>query len=106
MVSEVSRTYKDECKDVDASFSLIFAQSTRMAEKVGAAVVMLRITSWQKHCSNAEALSPQEYFKRNVAIPFLDRIIMCLHHQFSPAAIVATSLLGIVPSILCSKNLS
>ena len=64
MVSEVAKTYKDQRKDVDASFSLIFAQSTRMAEKVGAAVEMPRITSRQKHRSNAEALSPQEYFKK------------------------------------------
>ena len=104
MVSEVAKTYKDQRKDVDASFSLIFTQSTRMAEKVGAAVEMPRITSRQKHRSNAEALSPQEYLKKNVVIPFLDHIIMCLDQQFSPAAIIPSSLLALVPSILCSKN--
>lgn len=39
-------------------------------------------------------------------IPFLDHIIMCLDQQFSPAAIIASSLLALVPSILCSKNTS
>ena len=51
-----------------------------------------------------EANSPQEYYQRNVAIPLLDHIIMCLDQQFSPSAIIATSLLGLVPSILCSKD--
>ena len=48
----------------------------------------------------------QQYFQRNVAIPLLDHIIMCLDQQFSPSAIIATSLLGLVPSILCSKEVS
>ena len=31
---------------------------------------------------------------------------MCIEEQFSPSAKVATSLLGLVPSVLCSRNVN
>ena len=77
-----------------------------MAEKVGTAAEMPRLTSSQEHRSNAEAQIPRECFQRNVAIPLLHRIIMCILEQFSPSAKVATSLLGLVPSVLCSRNVN
>ncbi|KAL9977462.1 hypothetical protein ACROYT_G014868 [Oculina patagonica] len=55
---------------------------------------------------NTEAQNPKIYFQRNVAIPLLDHIIMCINEQFSPSATVAASLLGLVPSVLCSKNVN
>ncbi|KAL9971117.1 hypothetical protein ACROYT_G023604 [Oculina patagonica] len=67
---------------------------------------MPRITSRQQHRSNTEAQNPKIYFQRNVAIPLLDHIIMCINEQFSPSATVAASLLGLVPSVLCSKNVN
>ena len=75
-----------------------------MAERVGTTIKMPHITSRQQHRSSAEASSP--CVQRNVAIPFLDHVIMCINEQFSPSAIVATSLLGLVPSILCSKKVN
>ena len=77
-----------------------------MAKKVGSQISMPRIVSRQTHRSNAEATCPLEYFKRNVAIPFLDHIIMCIEQQFSESAMIATSLLGLVPSTMCSKEVN
>ena len=106
MITEITKMYQVERKNVDSSFVAIYTHSVRMAEKIGTVVGMPRITSRQQHRSNAEASSPREYFQRNIAIPLLDHIIMCLDEQFSPSAIIATSLLGLVPSILCSKEVS
>ena len=88
------------------NFSRIYNQSVSMAEKVGTAAEMPRLTPRQQHRSNAEAQTPREYFQRNVAIPLLDHIIMCIEEQFSPSAKIATSLLGLVPSVLCSRNIN
>ena len=104
MISEISKVYQDERKKVDSSFAPIYTQSVRMAEKVGTVPEMPHITSRQQHRCNAEASSPREYFKRNVAIPVLDHIIMCIDQQFSPSAVIAASLLGLVPSVLCLKD--
>ena len=67
---------------------------------------MPRLTSRQQHRSNVEAQTPREYFQRYLAIPSFDHIIMCILEQFSPSAKVATSLLGLVPSVLCSRNVN
>ena len=67
---------------------------------------MPRLTSRQQHRSNAKAQTPREYFQRNVAIPLFDHVIMCIEEQFSPAAKVVTSLLGLVPSVPCSRNVN
>ena len=90
------------------TFSLftMYNQSVSMAEKVGTAAEMPQLTSRQQHRSNAEAQTPKEYFQTNVAIPLLDHIIMCIGEQFSPSAKAATSLLGLVPSVLCSRNVN
>lgn len=106
MVTEVASIYQVERNNVDSSFAPIYAQSVRMAERVESTIGMPRIASRQQHRSNTEASSPCEYFQRNIAIPFLDHIIMCLNQQFSPSTIIATSLLGLVPSVLCSKEVS
>ena len=104
MITEVAKVYQQERNNVNSSFAPIYAQSVRMAEKVGRTIGMPRIASRQQHRSNVEASSPCEYFQRNVAIPFLDHIIMCINQQFSSSAFIATSLLGLVPSVLCSPK--
>ena len=103
MITEVGSFSRKEREDCGTNFSRIYNQSVSMAEKVGAAAEMPRLTSRQQHRSNAEVQAPREYFQRNVAIPLLDHIIMCIEEQFSPSAKVVTSPLGLVPSVLCSK---
>ena len=104
MILEVAKTYKHQRTDVDNNFNRIFAQSVRMADKVGATVMMPRIAKRQQHRNNTEALDPQQYYKRTVAIPFLDHILACIEEQFSQHTTVATSLLGLVPSVICDES--
>ena len=108
MITEVGSFYRKEREDCGTNFSHIYNQSISMAEKVGTAAKMPRLTSRQQHRSNTETQTLRGYFQRNVAIPLLDHIIMCIEEQFSPLVKVATSLLGlaIVPSVLCSRNVN
>ena len=53
-----------------------------MAEKVGVEPSMPRVVKRQKNKSNNPAETPEEHFKRNVAIPFLDHIISNLDTKF------------------------
>ena len=106
MITEVSRMYQRERENIDSSFGPIYTQSVRLGEKIATTATMPRITSSQQHRSNAEASSPYEYFKRNVAIPFLDHIIIRINQQFSQSSRFATSLLGLVLNVLCTKEIS
>lgn len=96
MITEVGSLYCKERKDCGTNFSRIYNRSVSMAEKVVTAAEMPRLTSSQQHRSNAEAQTPREYFQRNVTIPLLDHILMCIEKQFSPSAKVAISLIGLV----------
>ena len=91
MITEVGSLYCKEKKDCGTNLSRIYNRSVSMAEKVGTAAEMPRLTSRQQHRSNAEAQTPREYFQRNVTIPLLDHIVMCIEKQFSP---------------LCSRNVN
>jgi len=103
-IKEITRTYRKERENVDSGFAKIFEHSQRIAEKVDSTIQMPRIASRQQHRSNAAADNPCEYYQRNVAIPLLDHIISFLDQQFCDSSITAIMLLGLVPSILCTKN--
>ena len=103
-MNEVNAVYKEERRDVDAGFSKIFQQSNRLAERVGAEVSMPRIARLQQHRANPQASSPEDYFRKSVALSLLDHILSTLEAQFSKAAAVASSLLGAVPSVCCSSD--
>ena len=102
-ITEISKVYKDERKNIDAGFAKIFDQSIRIADKVGSTVGMPRIASRQQHRSNAAATTPCKYFQINVAIPLLDHIIGFIDQQFSKSSTMAIKLLGLVPAIVCTK---
>lgn len=51
------------------------------------------------------AVGIEEWYRINVAVPFLNHIISELNEQFSSLAQTATKLYGMIPAILCSgKN--
>ena len=87
-------------------FYAIYAQSERMADAVGTSVGMPQIAGWQQHRTNPESTTPFDYFKRSLAIPFLDHIMSSLESQFPESAVIASTLLGIVPSICCSRGVT
>lgn len=104
MIASTRDMYANERTEVDKNFQKIHDHAVRMAEKVGCSPSKPRTAQRQQHRSNAPAETVVEYYKRNCAIPFLDHILSSLDKQFSTLAITATSLLGLVPSVVCSKN--
>ena len=103
-IEEVSQMFKDERQNIESGFSKIYDHAIRIAEKIGTPAEMPRIASRQRHRSNTEASNPLEYYKRNVAIPFLDHIIAFIDQQFSQSSTKASFLLGLIPNIVCSKD--
>ena len=103
-IEEVSQMFKDERQNIESGFSKIYDHAIRIAEKIGTPAEMPRIASRQRHRSNTEASNPLEYYKRNVAIPFLDHIIAFIDQQFSQSSTKASFLMGLIPNIVCSKD--
>ena len=104
LISATKEVYQKEREKVEEGFKIIYEHSVRVASHVGVDPSMPRIAKWQQHRSNAPAECPFEYYKNNVAIPFLDHILFNLDSRFSPLSTTATSLLTLVPAIICARN--
>ena len=103
MVCSIQDMYASEPTDINGGFRRIFEQPVRMAE-CWQSPCKPRSAQKQQNRSNAPAETTEEYYKRNCAIPLLDHIIANLHSRFSPLALKATSLLCLLPSIVCTKE--
>ena len=106
MISEIISVYKTERLNVSSNFQAIFTQSMRMAEEVGIQPEMPRVAKRQEHRSNPEFSSVKDYYQKVIAIPLLDHILVSLEDRFSAGAIIASSLLGIVPSVCCEREVN
>ena len=93
--------WAERCGD---QFQATNQQSVRMAERVGTIPEMPRVTGHQQYHSNPSSFSAEDYFKKTVAIPLLDHIITSMKDHFSAAAIMASSLLGVIPSVCCARE--
>lgn len=84
MVQEVKAYFRMGRNNVDDVMKDMLARSVQMAEKVGVVPSMPHINcTRQINRSNTPAASVDEYYKRNLLIPFTDHIVMELEAQFS-----------------------
>jgi hypothetical protein len=73
-----------------------------LADELDIAVSTPRITARQVHRANIPADSPEEYYRRNLMIPFLDHITAELEGRFGPIH----QTLGLIPSLAASYPLA
>ena len=82
----------------------IFDHSCRLAEKSGIPVSMPRVSQHQQRRSNPEHTSVEDYFKKTIAIPFLDHLIADISSRFTSHSKQAASLQGFLPSTINSTS--
>ena len=105
LVEEVKCVYKSLRKTIDSDFTKIYDQAVRIANKVEVQPTRPRSAGRMQNRANAPSESVQEYFLRNMAIPFIDHIIMELEARFTPLSTTSSTLLGLVPSVLVDEEL-
>ena len=76
-----------------------------MAAAVGVQPSKPRNCARQRHRPNAHIETIEDWYRINVAVAFLDHIIQELESQFSPMAQTASTLLGLVPSVTCKREI-
>ena len=106
VIQEVKLVYQEMRKNIEKYFHGICMHSERMSEAVGQTPQMPRIVGRQVHKSNVKASTPEEYYLKNLAIPFLDNVNMEIDTQFSELSTKCMKLFALVPSILCEKNMT
>lgn len=85
--------------NVEEGFKKIYKQAERIAEKLNVDPSLPRIAKRQIHRQNQPADTPEEYYRRTVAIPLLDCIISEMDTRFNKLSQRAVKLLMFVPAI-------
>ena len=103
-VDKVKHFYKRTGESIQEGFIKIYEQAERLGTAVNVQPSKPRTCIHQRNRPNAEAETVEEWYRVNVAVPFLDHIIVELDSQFSAIAQTSTRLLGLVPYIMCSQD--
>lgn len=104
MIEELKMEFRAVRGSIEQYFNGVFQHAVRLGESVGTEPSMPRIVKRQIHRSNTEATSPEQYYLRNMAIPFVDHLCNELESQFSMLNKTASKLLYLVPSVMKDKN--
>ena len=105
-VSQVSTLKKiliDARSQVDIQFAAIYEKASRHAHSYGIEAKAPRRCARQTRRENHPG-STEEYYRRCLAIPFLDHLKNEIDHRFNSHTVTAMRCLGIVPSCFESEN--
>ena len=88
--------------NVGKEFADWYEQAVKMAQSVDAQPNKLRTAKcWSRFCDNVESDGIEEYFRRSVAVPFLDTITTQLKSRLVDRNQV--ELFNLLPSLMLSK---
>ena len=91
-------------ENMDDEFKIIYQQSERMATKLSVEPALPRAIARQMHRNNVPAENPEEYYRRVIAVPLIDRFISEMTFCFNSFNKTASKLLLLVPSIICHPD--
>ena len=104
MVQDVAGVYAELRDNVEETFARYYETACEMAVDVGVQPSRPRIARKQQHRCNVPAENPEEYYRHSLCIPLLDHVITDMGTRCSTLAQRSTSLLGLVPSVLCKQK--
>ncbi|XP_071965592.1 52 kDa repressor of the inhibitor of the protein kinase-like [Antedon mediterranea] len=87
-------------RDIDNHFSAWFADASQLTISVGGVVSKPRTNRRQLHRSNVPADTIEEYFRKNLAIPFIDHLLNEMETRFNAQSRVIASLFEIIPELI------
>ena len=76
-----------------------------MAATIDVQPSMPRNCNRQRHRPNSDVENTESWYIVNIAIPFMDHILQELDSQFSALTQTASKLLGLVPRVLCKREI-
>ena len=105
MADEVIGNIKSIRKNIDSDFQVWYKQILDLNEKLGIVEASPRKTSIQRNRSNILSCSPIDHYKKSVAIPLLDSLIIQMRDRFTNEDRHARHLLHLGPSIIVNNTL-
>ena len=92
----------------EEEFYIWFKEIVKFAKTLAVDVSVPRVVTRQVLRGNVPRDSPEEYYRRNVTIPFLDYTLVEMHDRFGRNDQQTVKLLGLNPSIVatCDSSIS
>ena len=97
-ISTLKQVLSDARSNIDQQFHAIHLNAKRRADKFGVTVVAPRRCSRQIVRENHPGDTTEEYYRRYLAIPFLDHLKSETDGRFTSHAVLAMKCLSIIPS--------
>ncbi|KAH9384584.1 hypothetical protein HPB48_026593 [Haemaphysalis longicornis] len=85
-------------EQIDTEFCSWFHMAEELANSVGTELTKPQVAGFQRNCANIPSLDTSEYYRRKVAIPFLDYVIQQMNTRFPKSDRVGLALLRLLPS--------
>lgn len=105
-IDVLKQVLTDTRSDIDRQFHAIFENASRCAGKHNVHITIPRICGRQTARDNHPAASAEEYFRRSLAIPFLDHLTSEIEARFSKHTVVSMKCLSIIPSCFSESAIS
>ena len=102
----IKEVYKELIENDEDTFEPIYNQAVLLARVVNTEPSIPRIAQRMSHRANAIASTPEEYYRRNMFIPFLDHIRCELDTRFSAPSVKIMQALSLIPSVMRDDNFS
>ena len=84
-------------ENMDDEFKIIYQQSERMATKLNVEPAIPRTVARQMYRNNVPAENPEEYYRRVIAVPLIDKLISEMTFRFNSFNKTPSKLLLLVP---------
>ena len=92
-------------EDIDTFHKKLYATAVALAETINASLPSIPCRcARQTFRSNVPALTPEDYYRRDLTVPFLDEMIAHINSRFSEIQKKAMMALSLVPSVLISPE--
>jgi hypothetical protein len=89
---------------IEREFRDTYNEAVSLCDKVGGTVGMPRMVGKQAHRCNAPSENPEEYYRKNIQIPFLDHIIVEMNTRFSKEGRTCADIFYLIPAVITKKN--
>ena len=90
--------------DIDQEFQEWFHAATTLVESAGGVVSLPRVSGRQQHRNNSPAETPEAYYRRNVAIPFLDHLLKEMETRFDQSSRTCSVIFKLIPKLLLAVD--
>lgn len=91
-------------KKIEPEFSEMFSNAQLLADRVGGSIAVPRLAGRQQHRENILGADAEEYYRRNIAIPFVDNLSEQLNTRFSSEDRVTAALFELLPYNIMKKG--